>query len=82
MCSDSENFLPVLPILLRATSKGYQVSFSSSKQLFQVIRGILRRYRDSETVDWIFERADPDILQEVTGPLLDRLERAGSVQPG
>ena len=57
--------------------KRYNVTFDSSKDLFQLVKPIIKHgFSDTGVVQWAFQNADQDILRSVIDPLFDRLERA------
>ncbi len=68
---------------LASTIRSYNVPFDSSKDFFQLIKPIIKEgYSDTGVLEGLFWNSNPAMLRRVTGPLLERLERAGSVQPG
>ena len=63
-----------------ARREPYNVPFYSSKQLFHMVKSILKRYGDTGIVRWLFREADPEALRRVMDPLFERLERAVAAQ--
>ena len=62
---------------LLETIRTYDVPFTSSKDLFQLVKPIIKLgFSDTRIVERLFERADEQVLREVMAPLLQRLEAA------
>ena len=61
------------------TIRSYGVTFDSSKELFQLVKPLIKLgFSDTVVVESLFRKADADILRSVMEPLLDRLERAAA----
>ena len=59
------------------TIRRYDVSFNSTKELFQLVKPIIKHgFSDTGVVEALFQNAKPDVLHSVMDPLLDRLEQA------
>jgi hypothetical protein len=64
--------LQILPVIHE-----HDGSFPSSKDLFQLIKPMLQHgFSDTRVVEWLFQSADPDILQSVLAPVLADVELA------
>ena len=63
-------------LLLTVRAEPYNLPFDSSKQVFQLIKSILKRYSDTGIVRWLLERANKNVFKSVTGTLFDRLVSA------
>ena len=78
-----ESLRPEVPQLreliedLIRTIRDYGVTLDSSKDLFQLVKPIIKRgFSDTRVVRSLFENAAPGILRSVMAPILARLESA------
>ncbi len=62
------------------TIRNYGVTFDSSKEMFQLVKPVIKHgFSDTGVVEALFEKASPEHLQTVMDPLIDRLERAAAL---
>ena len=76
--SDVPLFSELLQELLgRIRGEPYKILFESSKELFQLVKPIIKHgFSDTGVVKSMFQNANPDVLHSVMDPLLQRLETA------
>ena len=66
----------LIPDLLEAI-RGHGVSFDSSKELFQLVKPLVKHgFSDIGIVNRLFRNADPQILRHAMDPLFQRVENA------
>jgi hypothetical protein len=59
------------------TIRRYDLAFDSSKDLFQLVKPVIKLgFSDTGVVEALFQRANPTTLHSVVDPLLGRLEQA------
>ena len=66
-------------LLSRIRGEPYNFPFNSSKELFQLVKPIIKHgYSDTGVVEALFEIADPDALRSVMAPVIEQVERAAA----
>ena len=73
------NAFPDLLLQLVETIRTSGVSFDRSKELFQLVKPIVKHgFSDTGVVNALFDRAQPDLLRTVMNPIVERLRRVSA----